>query len=193
MSKFRERMELRADRSQSRRFARVPFEVPVRLTRNSTGQTLELAASNLSEGGLFLETVIPLIPGELFRLTFPSQPGELESIAAARVTWRRAFSPSRLPGEPPGAGLSFLFMSAEDRQALRALVESGGVAAPRPPARAPVAPRLLEPVQPTPLSSLVEPSETLSMMDVGPFGWLLVVALAMAAVASLLLSMQPVH
>src|SRR4051812_2961615 len=103
-------MEVRADSAQSRRFARVPFDAPVRLIRHATGQSLELAALNLSESGLFVETVIPFAIGEVFRLSFPDADGGFEEVAAARVAWRRAFQPQRSIGQPPGVGLSFVFM-----------------------------------------------------------------------------------
>lgn len=188
-------MEVRADSSQGRRFGRVPFDAPVRLTRVATGQTLELQGVNLSENGVFVETVIPFSAGELFRLHFPGEPEGLGEVAAARIAWRRAFSPNREPGQPPGVGLSFLFMSLDDRFALHTLVEAGGVA-PQPASRAPssrvpVAPRVIDEDLPQPLPSLAWSGDTMELMDVGPFGWLLVVALAMAAMASLLLGMQP--
>ena len=192
-------MEVRADSSQSRRFARVPFDAPVRLTRLSTGQSLELAGVNLSENGLFLETVIPFAHGEIFRLSFPSADGGFQEVSAARVAWRRPFSPERAPGQPPGVGLSFMFMRPDDREALRTLVEEGGVA-PRPmprtvASRAPVAPHVLgdeeeEAPRPAPVTSWGDP-DAMELMDVGPFGWLLVVSLAMAAMASLLIGMHP--
>jgi hypothetical protein len=186
-------MEARAD-TQARRFARVPFDAPVRLVRHSTGQALELQAHNLSENGVFVETVIPFATGELFRLSFPTHPCSLEEVAAARVSWRRPFSTSREPGQPPGVGLSFLFMSLEDRQALHVLVEAGGVP-PRASARAassrtPVAPRVIPASDPARLT-FGSAGETAELFDVGPFGWLLIVTLALAAVASLLLGLQP--
>lgn len=189
---------------RSRRFCRVPFDAPVRLTRHSTGQVLELQATNLSETGLFVETVIPFTPGELFRLDMPGAPDGFESVAVAKVCWRRPFSLNRAPGLPPGIGLMFLLMHPTDRQALHALVENGGIApAPRPkttPARtAPVAlPKPVgetRPVQVPPPQLRWKPIgiDDQAAIDVAPFGWLLAIALALAAMASLLVGLQPPH
>lgn len=186
---------------QTRRFVRVPFQAPVRLTRMTTGQELELQAVNLSENGLYLETVIPFALGEVFRLAFPTSPNGFEGVAAARVVWRRGFATTRVAGQPPGIALAFLMMRPSDRQALTQLVEDGGIIPPRThqttPSRAPVATRIVPEDDPEPVT---RPSfrlktaggpETLEMLDAGPFGWLLVLALALAAIASLLVGLQP--
>lgn len=200
-------MEVWADSSertdvQTRRFVRVPFQAPVRLTRMTTGQELELQAVNLSENGLYLETVIPFALGEVFRLAFPTSPNGFEQVAAARVVWRRGFATTRVAGQPPGIALAFLMMRPSDRQALTQLVEDGGIIPPRThqtvPSRAPVATRIVpeEPeretvTRPTFRLQHAGGPDTLEMMDAGPFGWLLVLALALAGIASLLVGMQP--
>ena len=189
---------------RARRFCRVPFDAPVRLTRHSTGQVLELQASNLSEGGLFVETVIPFAPGELFRLEMPGAPSGFDTVAVAKVCWRRPFSLNRSPGLPPGIGLMFLLMRPSDRQALHELVEDGGIApSPRPatrPARSAPLPATVEPsklpaVAPPPPQLRWRPVgvEDTTAIDVAPFGGLLAIALALAAMASLLVGLQPPH
>lgn len=198
-------MEVRAGNQQrtdvqTRRFGRVPFQAPVRLTRLSTGQELELHALNLSENGIFLETVIPFSEGELFRLSFPTAPSAFEQVAAARVVWRRPFGATRAPGHPPGVALSFVMMRPDDRQALATLVANGGIVPPRvrtTPSRAPVAARIVptdakHPDLPKMRFANTNGGATVEAMDIGPLGWLLVLALALAALASLLLGLQPV-
>lgn len=185
-------MEAHADleRAQHRRFARVPFDCRVRLTRLATGQSLELDAVNLSEGGIFVQTVIPFPVGELFRVAVLDEraPEDFAEVAAARVAWRRPFTNTREPGEPPGIGIAFLLMSPDDREGLSRIVEDGGLAPRARPIAAPVAPIAVEePVLP----ALVDGAEAIELDDVGPFGWLLVIALALAALASLLLGMHP--
>lgn len=181
-------LELSQEATRARRFGRVPFDAPVRLTRHSTGQTLELSGVNLSENGLFVETVIPFAIGELFRLSF----GEVE-VAAARVAWRRPYLQPRSAASPPGIGLMFLLMHPSDRAALRGLVESGGIApSPKPrtiPSR--VAPVANAPHPPPQMRWQLAGGEA-EMLDVGPVGWLLALALAMAAVASLLVGLHPI-
>jgi len=171
---------------QLRRFARVPFAVPVRLVLHGSDQSVDLMAVNLSENGIFVESVIPFVNGQLFQLILPTRPGGFSRVAAARVVWRRPYTGRRTPGLPAGTGLAFLLMRPEDRAALTELVESGGVA---PTAQAPSRPRVvvhelpapprLAPVDPRLGSSLTQ------AFDPTPFGWLLAVALALAALANL--------
>lgn len=191
-------MELELEQRQSartRRFGRVPFFVPVRLIRISTNQVLELQASNLSESGVFVETVIPFTVGEVFKLVIPSAPGGFEEVAVARISWRRPFSSARGTGAQPGIGISFVMMRPAERRALAQLVEAGGVAAPPPPrtiaSRSPVQPRVLVLDRPAPPPERFVLAGHSAAMDVGPAGWLLVAALAAAAAASLLLGLQP--
>jgi Tfp pilus assembly protein PilZ len=178
----------------ARRFARVPFNTPVRLTRLATGQVLELMARDLSHGGLFVETVIPLPVGELFRVSVPDAPEGFDEVAVARVAWRRAFTPSRPAGLPPGIGLAFLLMRPADRRALADVVDAGGVRLPETslpapvPSRTPVAP----PPAPRDLGHLVPgPFATDDLVDLGPGAWLLLAALSLAATALLLSGLQP--
>lgn len=177
---------------RARRFSRVPFHVPVRVTRLSTGQVLELQAQNLSESGMFVETVIPFPVGELFRVRFPTSPGDFDEVSVARVAWRRAFTPSRPAGTQPGIGVAFLLMRPVERRALAALVDDGGVAPPlpdrRPPPRAP-APPAREISIPSPLLAAGPMAE--DVVDLGPTGWLVLAALSLAAVAVLLAGIQP--
>lgn len=175
---------------RARRFPRVPFHVPVRVTRLSTGQTLEFMAQNLSASGMFVETVIPIPVGELFRVAFPTSPGGFDEVAVARVAWRRPFTASRPAGMSPGIGFAFLLMRPAERRALELLVEDGGVAPvehPRtPPNRGPSPP---PPTREIPL--LIGSSLSEDVIDLGPTGWLLLAALSMAAVAALLAGLQP--
>ena len=179
---------------RARRFPRVPFHVPVRVTRLSTGQVLELQAQNLSQSGMFVETVIPFPIGELFRVRFPTSPGDFDEVSVARVAWRRAFTPSRPAGTQPGIGVAFLLMRPAERRALGQLVDDGGVAPReperRPPPRAPAPPPEREvPVSASPLFAGGPVGE--DVIDLGPTGWLLLAALSLAAVAALLAGLHP--
>lgn len=174
---------------RARRFPRVPFHAPVRVTRLSTGQALEFMAQNLSASGMFVETVIPIPVGEFFRVAFPTSPGGFDEVAVARVAWRRPFTSSRPAGMSPGIGFAFLLMRPAERRALEALVEDGGVPPveqPRkPPNRGPSPP----PTRDMPL--LIGNSLGEDVIDLGPTGWLLLAALSMAAVAALLAGLHP--
>ncbi len=175
--------------TQTRIFSRVPFDVPVRVTRTSTRQALDLRASNLSERGLFLETVLPFAEGELVRLHFPTRPGGFGAVAAARVAWRRPFGPDLPVGTAPGIGIAFLMMSPDDRLALRRLVESGGIgrspssATPRLPAAPWSVPGFASRIARVGLLGRADAAT----LETGPNAWALAVALLLAAAASLLL------
>lgn len=182
--------------ARARRFPRVPLHTPVRVTRLATGQTLELMAQNLSETGIFIETVIPFPVGELFKLSFPDAPEDFGEVAVARIVWRRAFTPSRPAGMPPGLGVAFLLMRPGDRRALTQLVDAGGVQPPAPPrGEAPRPARTAPPpADPRPLPSMFPATAGAAgddVIDLGPSGWLLLAALSMAAVAALLAGLQP--
>ena len=185
------------EEARGRRFPRVPFHTPVRATRISTGQSLELMAENLSETGLFIATVIPFPVGELFRLDFPDEPEGFAEVAVARVVWRRAFTPSRPAGMSPGLGVAFLLMRPAERRALTLLVDAGGVQPPAPPKTEMRPARSAPPPAPVPRGMPVLPALTTGpsvgeeIIDLGPAGWLLLAALSMAAVAALLAGLQP--
>ena len=166
--------------------------MPVRVTRLSTGQVLELMAQNLSASGVFVETVIPFPVGELFRVAFPTSPGGFDEVAVARVVWRRPFTPSRPAGLAPGIGIAFLLMRPAERRALEALIDEGGVAPPEPE-------RMPPPRAPAPPADFTAPRQLVipagpageDVVDLGPTGWLLLAALSMAAVAALLAGLNP--
>lgn len=185
--------EIQSEAVRARRFPRVPFHVPVKVTRISTGQVLELMAQNLSLSGMFVETVIPFPVGELFKISFPTSPGGFDEVAVGRVTWRRPFTPSRPAGLAPGIGVAFLLMRPAERRALEQLIDDGGVAPPEPermpPPRAPAPPPDPQLSAPRHLIIPAGPAGE-DVIDLGPTGWLLLAALSMAAVAALLTGLQ---
>ena len=78
---------------------------------------------DLSETGLFVETVMPLSPGKRVRLT-PLLPGaaglfELDG----EVVRTEEYDPDRLMERPAGMGVRFLDVTPEQVEQLRALVE----------------------------------------------------------------------
>jgi uncharacterized protein (TIGR02266 family) len=87
----------------ARRSDRVPVALPVRYA--SAGAFLVAYTTNLSKGGIFLETATPLPPGTSLTLaiTVPHAPETL--VVAGRVAWaRQAPGPE---GQPPGMGIEF--------------------------------------------------------------------------------------
>ena len=73
---------------------------------------------NLSSGGLFLKTEIPIETGESFLLRFklPGQKSELS--CKAKVTWVNNKMDRKKHLLPPGGGLQFLGLSVANMKAL---------------------------------------------------------------------------
>ncbi len=107
--------ENRAHRSTDR----VPVSVPVDFTigdRTSTGFLL-----NISPTGLFLHTLVELLPGTVVKLKFslPDDPRVIELQGVVR--WTTHSNPDKhLFG---GAGIMFTHVSEEDQQLIRTFVE----------------------------------------------------------------------
>lgn len=79
---------------------------------------------DLSETGLFLETVMPLSPGHRVRITplLPEAAGLFE--LAGEVVRAEEYDPDRLMERPAGMGVRFLDVSPEQVHQLQALVEA---------------------------------------------------------------------
>lgn len=78
---------------------------------------------DLSETGLFLETVMPLPPGKRVRITplLPEAAGLFE--LEGEVVRAEEYDPDRLMERPAGMGVRFLDVTPEQVQQLQALVE----------------------------------------------------------------------
>jgi uncharacterized protein (TIGR02266 family) len=79
--------------------------IPVRQRCWCEGEeiTVFTQMGNISEGGLYLRTQAPLLPGDRVRVQLRDGEGELELGAA--VVWR--LPPGRAPDAEPGVGLRF--------------------------------------------------------------------------------------
>lgn len=73
---------------------------------------------NLSSGGLFLKTEIPLKTGENFLLRFKLPGQESEFSCKAKVTWINKKASRKKPLLPPGGGLQFLGLSVANMKVL---------------------------------------------------------------------------
>lgn len=105
---------------QARRSVRRALSLDCRLESDSWDGEVVLAATDVSDEGLWVETPCVLARGEELVVSFPlpSDPGErVWAIAeVARVgMWRRRQDPYA-----PGMGLVFTYCSDEDRSRLRA-------------------------------------------------------------------------
>ena len=76
---------------------------------------------DVSEGGLFLETALPLPAGTVVTLTPLDAAGRTLSEVRARVTRAINYDPERLE-QPAGMGLQFLDLDAEERRSIVAMI-----------------------------------------------------------------------
>lgn len=76
---------------------------------------------DVSEGGLFLETALPLPAGTIVTLTPLDSAGRTLSEVRARVTRSISYDPERLE-QPAGMGLQFLDLDAEERRTIVAMI-----------------------------------------------------------------------
>lgn len=82
--------------------------------------TIYAQMGNISEGGLFVKTYAPLVPGTRARLRF-SVDGDAEVDAMAVVVWRRDGNEISAEG-PPGMGLRFEAIAENARERIRRAV-----------------------------------------------------------------------
>lgn len=99
----------------NRDFERRSFLAEIRYICNSPELTARI--SDISVGGLFVDTVNPLDLGAVmkFRLTLPEGAGGREIEGEGKVTWRQ---------ETVGMGIQFTRMRRDDWEAIRSYVSS---------------------------------------------------------------------
>lgn len=120
--KFFEEIENKNNKSLEER---VVFEVNVQY-EPSEATTLSGLSNNLSIGGLYLKTKLPLTIDSKLMLSFslPYQGQEVAISCLARVAWTN-FDMHRLkPDYPSGVGLQFLNLSQEDLSLLSKFIET---------------------------------------------------------------------
>lgn len=109
-----------AERREPTAAFRTPFSVEVACASDVRAGTRRYLAHNLSLGGIFLKTLLPLDPGTLLRCAFHLPDGNPPLIALARVAWTRPASPIR--DQPGGMGVRFLDLKEADRRRLDRMV-----------------------------------------------------------------------
>lgn len=90
--------------SRQRRHERAPVSFDASFRAPSVIDFVEAACVNLSQGGMFLCTGRPLLPGTLLKVDVAPDVGQIRGVA--RVVWVR--SRSAAPGKPAGMGVRFL-------------------------------------------------------------------------------------
>lgn len=103
----------RPSNDERRRGPRVPLSPIVQVQYADLEEFLSLHASNLSQGGLFLETEQPHEVGALLYMQFFLRDGSPLIEAMGRVVWTRP--PPGAPGEPAGMGIAFISLDERSR------------------------------------------------------------------------------
>ena len=104
-----------AEGKDNRNFERRSFLAEIRYICNSPELTARI--SDISVGGLFVDTVNPLDLGAevKFKLLLPGAEGEREIEGEGKVTWRQ---------ETVGMGIQYTRMRRDDWEAIRAYISS---------------------------------------------------------------------
>jgi Tfp pilus assembly protein PilZ len=130
-------------RMQTARLAeRIPFAAPVELLAPGAASPWSVAASDVSETGIFVRTAETFSTGELLSLRFEVE-GTPVHVRAAEVVWTRRVDALQRDGRPPGLGLRFVSIEPSSRAAIARLVN-------RTLAQSRVEPRPLPATEPSP-------------------------------------------
>ncbi|NMB74820.1 MAG: TIGR02266 family protein [Myxococcales bacterium] len=130
-------------------------------------------ATNISAGGVFLQSRDPKPKGTLLRFEIQLSSGQTVLKGSGVVAWARAPSVAGQPLQVPGMGVKFLDLDEPSRALVRRILERKGAtsaATPRPPAPPATPPR--PPIRPAPpevdVDIDVEPSDGPPKFEVAP-------------------------
>ena len=101
---------------------RVIFEATIKY-KSLPEINLSGLSSNLSTGGLYLRTKLPLEVDDTLYLSF-SLPDEVSISCDARVAWTNSDKKRRKPDYATGVGLQFLNLSSEDSSTLEKFIDT---------------------------------------------------------------------
>jgi len=102
-------------------FTRIPYAQRCRVRRGNERLTGVLC--NISVLGVYATLDVIPEPGEIVEIAFPLPATHEWVRARAQVTWRNLDEPRRAHGLPPGCGMRFEALSANDERLIAGLVE----------------------------------------------------------------------
>lgn len=108
--------------SENRREPRLPVEVKV--DYRTVGSFITDYSKNISKGGVFIHTSLPLPVGERVRLRLTLPDGDAPFALDGVVKWTSTLRDK--DKHPPGMGVEFVDFSDEVKQKLEALVAKYG-------------------------------------------------------------------
>lgn len=161
------------------RSRRIPFQRPVRVAPRSGEECRSEESFDLSLGGMFVTSLLPLEVGEVVDVELPLD--TIRFTTPAMVSWTRTFAASE--EQPTGMAVRFIGLNQHQKRLIHRQVtnhtRSGGkLKVGRPPA---------SDRGPKPTATTRSPSAGGSFFD-SPLGWWLVAAAGAAFVVTLLLA-----
>ncbi len=106
--------------AENRKTLRVPVEIKV--DYRTVGRFLSDYATNISQGGLFVHTCMPLAPGERVRLRLSMAHDEAPFAIDGIVKWTTQKDDE--VNHPPGMGIEFIDFDDELRAKVEALLRA---------------------------------------------------------------------
>lgn len=100
-----------------RQFLRHALDAKIEVIEGSLGVRLRFETSNVSQGGVFIESDLLYDLGEIIWFSF-TLPGAMEIRTRGRVVWAKKEVDQDDPEDRPGMGVEFLDLSDAERAAL---------------------------------------------------------------------------
>ena len=100
-----------------RQFLRHALDAKIEVIEGSLGVRLRFETSNVSQGGVFIESDLLYDEGEIIWFSF-TLPGAIEIRTRGRVVWAKKDVDADDPEDRPGMGVEFLDLSDAERAAL---------------------------------------------------------------------------
>lgn len=125
-----------------RELTRAPLQLPVKLKFDSFGQMLTGFTANVSRGGMFVGGAEARPVGTLIKFELNLAPSLPPIVGLGEVVWIRL--KQRELGLPPGMGVQFRYLDAENQSRLDAALQAAALNSSRLEERAPSEPRTPE-------------------------------------------------
>ena len=100
-----------------RQYLRHSLDATIDVIEGSLGVKICFDTTNVSQGGVFIESDLLYEEGEIIWFSF-TLPGAMEIRTRGRVVWAKKEVDEDDPGDRPGMGVEFLDLSEAERAAL---------------------------------------------------------------------------
>ena len=104
-----------------RKHKRVDFFRQVKVTLDDDS-SMDVFASNVSKGGMFVRSNQPLPAGQKVSLAFETDQGQVE-VEECEVRWSKEFEPISIDGTTPGMGIEFKKITPDSKNKIAAFID----------------------------------------------------------------------